>query len=169
MTHEEADIVVIGAGHNALTTAAYLAKAGLSVTVLEARSTIGGGTVTEELTLPGFRHDTFSQGHPFMLSSPIFTGDELGLFADGLQYVGNDPGVVVPFPDGESLTLWRDRERTAKEIEHFSPRDAKAFRDLMAEWRTLLPVHVRGLRREGGGNQDLFEEVSIALGRSDDA
>ena len=145
MTHEEADIVVIGAGHNALTTAAYLAKAGLSVTVLEARSTIGGGTVTEELTLPGFRHDTFSQGHPFMLSSPIFTGDELGLFADGLQYVGNDPGVVVPFPDGESLTLWRDRERTAKEIEHFSPRDAKAFRDLMAEWRTLLPVHVRGL------------------------
>ncbi len=145
MSEIESDVVIVGAGHNALTTAAYLAKAGLSVTVLEARNTIGGGTVTEELTLPGFKHDTFSQGHPFLLSSPMFSGDELGLFARGLTYVGNDPGVVVPFPDGESLTLWRDRERTANEIERYSRRDAEAFRSLMAEWKALLPVHVRGL------------------------
>lgn len=145
MEANESDVVIIGAGHNALTTAAYLAKAGLSVTVLEARNTIGGGTVTEELTLPGFKHDTFSQGHPFLLSSPMFSGDELGLFARGLSYRGNDPAIVVPFPDDESLTLWRDRERTAREIERFSKRDAQTFRDLMAEWKAVLPVHVRGL------------------------
>jgi phytoene dehydrogenase-like protein len=145
MSTQDADVVVVGAGHNALTAAAYLAKAGLKVTVLEARDIIGGGTVTEELTVPGFKHDTFSQGHPFLMSSPMFSGDELGLFERGLKYVGNDPGVVVPFPDGESLTLWRDRERTAKEIAHYSERDARTFNDLMAEWKALLPVHNRAL------------------------
>lgn len=142
MTGDEADVVVIGAGHNALVAAAYLAKAGLSVTVLEARPVIGGGTVTEELTTPGFRHDTFSSGHPWLLTNPIFRKDELGLFRNGLSYVGNDPVLVVPFSDGESITVWRDKGRTAAEIARFSKRDAEAWLGLFDEWSALAPRHL---------------------------
>ncbi len=142
MPESATDIVIIGAGHNALVAAAYLAKAGLSVTVLEARGTIGGGTVTEELTIPGFRHDTFSTGHPWLLTNPIYTADDLGIFRDGLSYVGSDPIVVVPFPDGESITVWRDKHRTAAELARFSQADAAAWLRLHDEWPRLLPAHI---------------------------
>jgi len=142
MSEDETDIVVIGAGHNALTAAAYLAKAGLSVTVLEAREKVGGGTTTDELTGPGFHHDTFSTGHPWLLTNPIYTADELGIFRSGLAYVGNDPVVVFPFPDGESITVWRDRHRTAAEIACFSQKDAEAWVRHYDEWREMLPVHL---------------------------
>jgi phytoene dehydrogenase-like protein len=142
MAENESDVIVIGAGHNALTAAAYLAKTGLSITVLEARNAIGGGTITEELTGPGFHHDTFSTGHPWLLTNPIFTADELGIFRDGLSYVGNDPLVVFPFPNGESVTVWRDRHRTAVELARYSKRDAEAWVRHYDEWATLLPVHL---------------------------
>jgi phytoene dehydrogenase-like protein len=142
MSTNESDVIVIGAGHNGLTAAAYLAKAGLSVTVLEARQTIGGGTVTEELTGPGFRHDTFSTGHPWLLTNPIYTADELGMFRNGLAYVGNDPVAVFSFPDGESITVWRDRHRTAAELARFSRNDAEAWVRHYDEWEALLPTHL---------------------------
>ena len=138
----ESDIVVIGAGHNALIAACYLAKAGLSVTVVEARDMVGGGTVTEELTVPGFRHDPFSQGHPFFLTNPVMTADELGIVAKGLRYVGNDPILVVPFPDGESITFWRDKQRTAAELARFSAKDAAAFLALYDEHADFLPLQM---------------------------
>jgi phytoene dehydrogenase-like protein len=147
---DESDVVVIGAGHNALVAAAYLAKAGLSVTVLEARATIGGGTVTEELTARGFRHDTFSSGHPWLLTNPIFTADELGIFRNGLSYIGNDPVLVVPFPDGESITIWRDKHRTADGIARFSRRDADAWLRLYDDWAVLAPVHLARTTRAPG-------------------
>jgi phytoene dehydrogenase-like protein len=139
---DESDIVVIGAGHNALVAASYLTKAGLSVTVLEARDTIGGGTVTEELGPPGFRHDTFSTGHPWLLTNPIFTADELGLFRNGLSYVGHDPVLVVPFADGESVTVWRDKHRTAAEFARYSKKDAEAWLRLFDDWRELESAHL---------------------------
>lgn len=142
MLATDADVVVIGAGHNALTAAAYLARAGLSVMVLEARDTIGGGTVTEELTGPGFRHDTFSTGHPWLLTHPIYTADELGVFRNGLSYVGNDPVVVFPLPDGDSITVWRDKHRTAAELARFSVKDADAWLRHYDEWLALLPTHL---------------------------
>jgi len=150
MDSDETDVVVIGAGHNALVAAAYLAKAGLAVTVLEAREVIGGGTVTEELTAPGFRHDTFSSGHPWLVTNPLFAADELGLFRNGLSYVGNDPVLVVPFRDGESVTIWRDRRRTAAGIERFSRRDAAAWLELYEDWGTLAPAHLARAARAPG-------------------
>jgi phytoene dehydrogenase-like protein len=137
----DSDVIVIGAGHNALASAAYLSIAGLKVTVLEARDRIGGGTQTEELTVPGFLHDTFSTGHPFLTSNPLFSGDELGILKNGLSYVGNDPVLVVPFPDGESLTLWCDPARTATEFARFSKRDGDAWLDFLSAWKD-------GMRRE---------------------
>lgn len=137
----DSDVIVIGAGHNGLASAAYLARAGLSVTVLEARERIGGGTQTEELTVPGFLHDTFSTGHPFLTSNPLFSGDELGLLRNGLSYVGNDPVLVVPFPDGESITMWCDPARTAAEFARFSRRDGDAWLAFLESWKGMRNEH----------------------------
>jgi phytoene dehydrogenase-like protein len=150
MPASDPDILVIGAGHNALVAAAYLARAGLSVTILEARDVIGGGTVTEELTAPGFKHDTFSTGHPWLMTNPVLARDELGILADGLSYVGNDPVVVLPFRDGSSVTFWRDPQRTAAEFARYSARDAQALLDLYAEWERLKPVHMTRAVSEPG-------------------
>jgi phytoene dehydrogenase-like protein len=128
-------VVVIGAGHNGLVCASYLAAAGLEVLVLEARELIGGNTVTEELTLPGFAHDSCSSAHVLIQSNPLLADDELGLLSTyGLRYVHTDPAVVMPQEDGDALVMHRDLEATGDEIARFSPADARAFRALLAEW-----------------------------------
>jgi phytoene dehydrogenase-like protein len=139
-----ADVVVAGAGHNSLIAAAYLAEAGLEVVVLEARDLIGGNTVTEELTLPGFRHDSCSSAHVLIQSNPLLRNDELRLGRYGLNYAFTDPAVVMPLPDGDSLTMWRDRARTAEEIARFSRHDVRAYLELLREWDDgLKQVHGR--------------------------
>ena len=131
----EYDIVVAGAGHNSLITAAYLAKAGYDVLVLEARDAVGGGAVTEELTLPGFRFDSCSTGHTLIQPNPLLRDDELGLKSVyGLEYVSPDPIAHVVFPDGDSFTHWLNLERTCQEISRFSRRDADTYRRNLAEF-----------------------------------
>lgn len=134
------DIVIAGAGHNSLITAAYLAKAGYSCLVLEARPVIGGDTMTEELTLPGFLHDTCSTTHAIFMQSPIWRNQELPLADYGLEYVLPDPVSHVRFPDGTSMTQWSDIERTCEEIARFSRRDADAYRTMLAEWQSVAPI-----------------------------
>ena len=73
------DVVVAGAGHNSLIAAAYLAKAGYRCLVLEGRQVVGGNCVTEELTLPGFQHDSCGTAHVVIQDSPMLRNDELGL------------------------------------------------------------------------------------------
>src|SRR5918996_5589336 len=118
------DVVVAGAGHNSLVTAAYLAKAGFEVLVLEERPVVGGNTATEELTLPGFLHDSCSTAHNLIQANPAIK--ELGLEEYGLEYLHPDPVVHVPFPDGEWLTQWWDLAATCQEFAKFSGRDADA-------------------------------------------
>ena len=129
---ETADVVVAGAGHNSLVTAAYLARAGYEVLVVEARPVVGGNTATEELTLPGFQHDTCSTAHNLIQASPALR--ELGLEDYGLEYIHPDPVVHIPFPDGTWLTQWRDFERTCDEFAKFSRRDADAYRRLISDY-----------------------------------
>ncbi len=134
---ESFDVVVAGGGHNALVAAAYLSLAGFECCVLDARPIMGGDTATEELTLPGFRHDTCSTAHNLIQASPTLRDDELRLLADyGLEYIAPDPVVHVPFPDGTSLTQWRDLDRTCEEFAKFSRRDAEAFRRMIAEYES---------------------------------
>jgi phytoene dehydrogenase-like protein len=140
----EADVVVAGAGHNSLIAAAYLAAAGLEVVVLEARHVIGGNTVTEELTIPGFKHDSCSSAHVLIQSNPLMRNNELGLDAYGLRYVFTDPAVVMPLDDGDGITMWLDRKRTADELGRFSRADATAYLALLEEWDSgLKQVHAR--------------------------
>lgn len=128
------DVVVAGAGHNGLAAAAYLAKAGLSCLVIEAEDRIGGDTATDELTLPGFRHDTCSTAHNIIQASPLLRNDELGLGSYGLEYVRPDPVVHFPLPDGTSVTMWRELEQTVSSIARLSPADASTYRRMMEEY-----------------------------------
>jgi phytoene dehydrogenase-like protein len=137
-TEQSADVVVIGAGHNSLIGAAYLAAAGLEVVVLEEQPHVGGNTVTEELTLPGFRHDSCSSAHVLIQSNPMLKDDELGLFALGLHYVYTDPAVVLPLPGGESVVMSCDREATAAELSRWSAADGAAYLRLLADWEDRL-------------------------------
>src|ERR687889_1933088 len=141
---DEADVVVIGAGHNGLVCAAYLASAGLQVSVLEARPVVGGNTVTEELTLPGFAHDSCSSAHVLIQSNPLLADDELGLLGTyGLRYLLTDPAVVLPQEDGELLVMHRDLAATADELARWSAADARAFTELIEEWNGGLGAQAR--------------------------
>jgi len=137
----EFDVVVAGAGHNSLVAAAYLARAGVSCLVLEARPAIGGNTASEALTLPGFVHDTCSTAHNLIQASPVLRDRELELDRYGLEYIRPDPVVHVPFPDGTWLTQWRDLDRTCEEFAKFSTRDAEAYRRMMAEYETVKDAY----------------------------
>jgi phytoene dehydrogenase-like protein len=138
------DIVVGGAGHNSLIAAAYLTKAGYRCRVLDARPVPGGGVASEESLLPGYRLDSCSTGHTLIQQNPLLTDDELGLISErGLTYLQPDPVAHVVFPDGESLTMWLDVERTCSEIARLSESDADAYRRLLAEYDAVKDVFTR--------------------------
>lgn len=122
--------VVVGAGHNGLVAAAYLARAGLDVLVLERRSVVGGAAVTEEL-LPGYRVSTAA--YSLSLLRPDIWRD-LGLAAKGLSFYPKDPQLFVPLPDGRHFFVWRDADRTAAELARIHPPDADGYRRWSAFW-----------------------------------
>ncbi|MCX4514541.1 NAD(P)/FAD-dependent oxidoreductase [Streptomyces sp. NBC_01619] len=130
------DAVVVGAGPNGLTAAAELARRGFSVAVFEALDTVGGGARTEELTLPGFRHDPCSAVHPLGVGSPAFKAMPLGRY--GLEWLHPPLPMAHPFDDGTAAVLSRSVAETAAS---FGPRDAGAYRRLVApylgRWDTL--------------------------------
>jgi phytoene dehydrogenase-like protein len=140
---ESYDVIVAGAGHNGLITAAYLAKAGLRCLVLEARPEIGGDTSVEEMPLPGFWHDSCSTAHSLFHASPIFRDDELHLADYGLEYLLPDPVAHVGLGDGSSFTQWRDLDRTCEEFARHSKNDAEAYRRLLADWDSVGPLLTR--------------------------
>lgn len=129
-----ADVVVAGAGHNALIAAAYLAKAGKSVLIVDARPIPGGGVATEEY-LPGYFMDSCSTGHTIIQSNPVIKDDTLGLVANfGLTYVDPDPVARVALPDGEQIGMYLDPERTYAEFARFSTRDADRYMEMLEDW-----------------------------------
>jgi phytoene dehydrogenase-like protein len=136
MADQAYDIIVIGGGSNGLTCAAYLAKAGQKVLVLERRPYVGGGCVTEELTLPGFRHNPHSCMHVWIHLGPVYTDLELEKY--GSKYVFPEVQYAAVFPDGRCLVLYHDLERTVKEIARFSQHDAKTYRDFCEGYRGLV-------------------------------
>lgn len=117
------DAIIIGAGHNGLTAAAYLSRAGFATLVLERRAIVGGCCVTEEIA-PGCRASTTSY-IASMLRPTIIRDLDLG--AQGLRMIACDPGLLVPFPDGRVVPWWADRDRAVAEFRELSPRDAETF------------------------------------------
>ena len=124
-------VVIIGAGHNALVCACYLAKAGHDVTVLERRSRVGGAVNTEEMWR-GYMVDTCSVMHILIHKTPVV--EELGLRDFGLEYMQMDPWGFAPFPDGTHIVFYRDLDRTCQSIARLSERDAEVYHAFVTRW-----------------------------------
>ncbi|MBW8012730.1 MAG: NAD(P)/FAD-dependent oxidoreductase [Chloroflexi bacterium] len=130
------DIIVLGGGSNGLTCGAYLAKAGQKVLVLERREFVGGGCVTEELTLPGFLHNPHSCMHVWIHLGPVYKDLELEKY--GSKYVFPEVQYTTVFPDGRCLALYKDLDRTIEQIVRFSKHDAEAYRDFCESYRGMV-------------------------------
>ena len=125
---EAYDVISVGSGHHGLIAAAYLAKAGKRVLVLERNAYVGGGCVTKALA-PGYYYDEHATVHQVILSNPLLKNDELGLKSRfGLEYIFPDAPYASLFDDGSLLVSYRSVERTAESIAQFSIADAEAYR-----------------------------------------
>ena len=130
------DAVIVGAGHNGLVTAGYLAGAGLSVLVLERRDVVGGSCVTEEL-FPGFRVSSCSYICHLLQRKVV---DDLELSDHGLRIHTVDPYRFQPFPDGRYMLTWQDPERTREEVSRIHRADGKAYPAFYEFWRRAAGI-----------------------------
>ena len=175
---DEYDAIIIGAGHNGLVCACYLAKAGHRVLVLERRAVVGGAVVTEEVW-PGYRVDLGSSVHLMIHQTPIVR--ELGLEGYGLSYVELDPWACLPLAGGRALCFYRDLERTCASIAQVSQEDAEAYRGFVGAWGPVTkgvfaafqkpPTlanfgrHVMFARSPGAGSVESLRQIVGSYGR----
>ncbi len=130
------DVVVVGAGHNGLICACYLAKAGLKVGVVEKRDMPGGAVCTRDDLVPGFRFDVGSSVHIMIHLTPVLA--ELDLAREGLEYIEMDPWAYYPVEGtGRGISFYRSVEKTCESIAAFSPQDAEAYRKYVERWSEL--------------------------------
>ena len=157
------DVIVIGGGHNGLVCACYLAKAGLSVRVLERRSIVGGTAVTEEFH-PGFRNSTASYTAGLLAPEVI---RDLRLKSHGLRFVARPQANFLPLSERDSLTIFNSDADTAREFARFSTADGRALAGFRAMVRDVGDLVRRQMRRAppnvGGGIGDFWQAGLAAL------
>lgn len=148
------DAIVIGAGHNGLVSAAYLAQSGYRVGVFERRSTVGGAVASEEV-VPGYQFDLGGSAHILIRLTPIV--DELELGQYGLEYIELDPLLAAPSPESPPLYIWRDPDQTAAALEDAVAGAGDRYRSFLDDWSQFA----KALK-----NMFLAEPTPWQLGRS---
>lgn len=138
------DAIIVGSGPNGLSAAIRLQQEGLSVLLVESKSTIGGGMRTAELTLPGFKHDVCSAIHPMALSSPFLSS--LPLQAHGLEFVFPTINVAHPFDNGKAAFLSNSLEETASALGRDKEAYIKLLKPIVESWPKIVgdamgPIH----------------------------
>lgn len=161
------DAIVVGAGPNGLAAAIRLAEAGRSVIVLEAADAPGGAVRTEELTLPGFRHDTFSSVYPAGAASPVFA--RMALERHGLRWVHPQACYAHPLPDGTAIGLYRDLAKTAESLDAAHRGDGVAWRafvePLLDQFEAIRATMLGGFPPLGGALKLLTGLGPLGAGR----
>jgi len=139
------DIVAMGAGHNGLVAAAYLAKAGKKVLLLESKPWPGGGVVTREINTPGYWHDEHSSVHIMIQGNPMIQNDELGLLSRfGLKYNYGIPYAMI-FEDQTTLVAYKDLDKTCAQIARLSQKDAETYRAFAKRSMEFIPLMFAGM------------------------
>ena len=136
----DADLIVIGGGHNGLVCAAYAARAGYRVLLCERREDIGGAVCTRTM-FGGYRMDVGGSLHTLIRATPIIGDLELSRY--GLEYLEVDPIFSAPFADGQVFHLYRDLEKTCQSIASFSEQDAEAYYRFVKEWQPITEAIFR--------------------------
>ncbi len=131
----EYDVVVIGAGHNGLVNANYLAKSGLKVICVEKNQNIGGGCSTEEVTLPGFKHNLHSTFHGWLPMGPVYKDLNLENY---VNYVYPPANHVSLFDNNRSLVVYRSMDQVCKQIAQFSEKDAVTYRRIFKSYKEFI-------------------------------
>ena len=139
--HQESeyDAVIIGAGHNAIVTGVYLARAGWKVLIVERNKAAGGAVRTAEVTLPGFRHDLFATNLNLFANSPFYMEFKDELHKNGLELVRSSKAFGSVFPDGDFLGISQDMAHTLESIRGTSARDAESWQDLYEKFTRTAP------------------------------
>lgn len=135
------DVVILGAGPNGLCAAAYLAKAGLKVLVLEKRCEAGGGLATEEVTVAPHMHNTHSVYHLMVDYAPVYKDFKLAEKYN-LKYVRPELQFALPLSDGRSVRIYTDLDRTCESFAQFSKQDAEAYREIHYKFKEYLDVFI---------------------------
>ncbi|EKN62620.1 FAD dependent oxidoreductase [Neobacillus bataviensis LMG 21833] len=135
----DADFIIIGSGHNGLTTALMLAREGYKVLVLERSKLPGGAAKTSEVTIKGFRHDLFATNIGLFLGSPIYKEMGKQLHEKGLEVVIADKPFASAFPDGDVVRVYMDKLKTLNEFARQSLKDAESWKQLLAYFEQVSP------------------------------
>jgi phytoene dehydrogenase-like protein len=128
------DVVIIGAGPNGLLAGAYLSRAGLKTLILERRLECGGGLATEEITIPGFLHNTHAVYHMMTEYAPVYKDFQLEE-KYGVRHILPEMVFAMPVRGGASLCLYTDVEKSCESIAHYSARDAGTYREIFHKFQ----------------------------------
>jgi len=134
------DCIIVGSGINSLVCAALLSRKGHKVLVLERNDRLGGCIRTEEITVPGFRHDVLSGWHPLFVTSPGYTELKEELEANGLQYCHTDTPTGVVLPDNRYFVLKKSRQENIKGMNALSSGDGERYQATMEELEQTLDL-----------------------------
>jgi len=135
----DADVIIIGAGHNSLAAGIYLAKTGLKVLIYEKSSQPGGAAKTAEITRPGFKHDLFATNIGLFLGSRLYRDFGPELHRAGFEIAVAERPFASVFPDGDAARIFKDAEKTMQEMERQSAHDAQAWSSMVGYFNAVAP------------------------------